>query len=363
VASEGNATALIAQGKDIWMATSGPARVYRVSTPAASGQALSPVFDSGRIARWGRFLTIGDEGSVRFSTRSGNTSTPDSTWSEWKSVTPGQGVTSPSARYLQWRSDLSGNASEVREVRVAYAEVNQAPQIDDFTAYPEPGKFYKGEISPRQDPVTQVLPGGTRVQYSAPAPPPGAPDVMPTWALGLRPLQWHATDPNGDPLVAKLEFRRAGASGWTLIDENLEASPYTWDTNGLPDGNYELRLTIDDSEREGEDALSDEMVIGPVTVDHSPPTLLGVEARAQGHDVVVTGEARDAGLYVGQVDVKIGNGDWMPARALDGLWDSPSERFEVRLSEIEAGDQTVWVRAADAVGNTATTVTHVTVRP
>ena len=52
-----------------------------------------------------------------------------------------------------------------------------------------------------------------------------------------------------------------------------------------------------------------------------------------------------------------------PARALDGLWDSPSERFEVRISDIEAGDQTVWVRAADAVGNTATTVTHVTVRP
>jgi hypothetical protein len=344
------------------MATSGPARVYRVSTQAASGEALSPVFDSGRIARWGRFLAIGDEGSVRFSTRSGNTSTPDSTWSDWKSVTPGTGVTSPAARYLQWRSELSGSSAAVREVRVAYAEVNQAPQIEDFTAYPEPGKFYKGEISPRQDPVTQVLPGGTRVQYSVPAPPPNAPDVMPTWALGLRPLQWHATDPNGDPLLAKLEYRKVGATAWTLIDGNLDASPYTWDTNGLEDGNYELRLTVDDSQREGTDGLSDQMVIGPVTVDHSPPTLLNIQTKVEGRDVIVTGEARDAGLYVGSVDVRVGGGDWLPARALDGLWDSPSERFEVRISEVEVGAQTVWIRAADAVGNTATITTRVTVK-
>jgi hypothetical protein len=363
VASEGNATALLASGKDLWMATSGPARVYRVTAQAARGQALSPVFDSGRIARWGRFLAIGDEGTVRFSTRSGNTSTPDSTWSDWRSVTPGQAVASPSARYLQWRSELSGGTSAVREVRVAYAEVNQAPEIDDFTAYPEPGKFYKGEISPRQDPVTQVLPGGTRVQYSTPAPPPGAPEVMPTWAVGLRPLQWHATDPNNDPLLARLEYRKVGTTGWTLIDENLDTSPYTWDTNGLPDGDYEVRLTVDDSQREGADALSDQMVIGPIAVDHSPPTLVGLEARAEGRDVVVTGEARDAGLYVGDVEVRVGNGDWLPARALDGLWDSPSERFEARITNVEAGVQTVWVRATDAVGNTATTTTHVTVKP
>jgi hypothetical protein len=363
VASEGNATALVANGKNLWMATSGPARVYRVSAQAATGQALSSVFDSGRIARWGRFLAIGDQGTVRFSTRSGNTSTPDSTWSEWQSVTPGQGVPSPSARYLQWRSELDGNTSTVREVRVAYAEVNQAPTIDDFTAYPEPGKFYKGEISPRQDPVTQVLPGGTRVQYSAPTPPPGAPDVMPTWALGLRPLQWHASDPNGDPLSSKLEYRKVGTSSWTLIDDNIDTSPYTWDTNGLADGNYEVRLTVDDSPREGADYLSDQMVIGPIIVDHTPPTLSGVEVRAEGHDVVITGEAHDDGLYVGDVEVRIGNGDWLPARAVDGLWDSPSERFQARVIEVDSGDQPVWVRAADAVGNTTTFATHVVVKP
>lgn len=363
VASEGNATALAVSGKSLWMATSGPARVYRVSTPAADGQALSPVFDSGRISHWGRFLPVGETGSVRFATRSGNTSTPDSTWSDWRSVTAGEPVGSPAARYLQWRSELSGGTATVREVRVAYAEVNQAPQIDDFTAYPEPGKFYKGELSPRQDPVTQVLPGGTRVQYSVPTPPPGAPEVMPTWAVGLRPLQWHASDPNGDPLLAKLEYRRVGDSGWTLIDENLDTSPYTWDTNGLPDGNYEVRLTIDDSQREGEDALTDQMVLGPVNVDHSPPTLLGVAARPEGRDVVVTGEAKDGGLYVGEVDVRVGASDWYPARALDGLWDSPNERFEVRIPDNEPGDQTVWVRASDAVGNTTTTVLHVTLKP
>src|SRR5204862_1698456 len=98
--------------------------------------------------------------------------------------------------------------ASLREMRVAYAEINQPPHIDEFTIYPEPGKFYKGEITPRQDPITQILPGGTRVQYSVPSPPPGAPDVMPTWAVGLRPLQWRASDPNGDALRARLDDRR-----------------------------------------------------------------------------------------------------------------------------------------------------------
>ena len=361
VAAEGNATALAPAADGLWLATSNPVRVYRVRAPATSGEARSAVFDAGRMSRWGRFLPLGVTGGARFATRSGNTSTPDSTWTDWQSAREGSPVPSPSARYLQWRAQLDG-AAAVREVRVAYAEVNQPPRIEEFTAYPEPGRYYRGEITPRQDPITQVLPGGTRVQYSVPSPPPGAPEIMPTWATGLRPLQWRTSDPNGDPVRARLDFRRVGTSAWTPIDDDIETPPYTWDTNGLAEGDYELRLTVSDADRQGEDGLSDELTISPLTVDHTPPTLSGVEARAQGREVRVTGEARDAGLYVAQVDVRVDNGDWRPARAVDGLWDAASERFEARLAELEPGDHQITVRAADAVGNLTTFVTHVVVR-
>jgi hypothetical protein len=362
VAAEGNATALAPAPDGLWMATSNPVRIYRVRAPATNGEARSAVFDAGRIARWGRFLPVGITGGARFATRSGNTSPPDSTWTDWQSARPGEAVPSPFARYLQWRSQLDGLAS-VREVRVAYGEINQPPHIEEFTAYPEPGRFYKGEIAPRQDPITQVLPGGTRVQYSVPSPPPGAPEIMPTWAIGLRPLQWRTTDPNGDPVRARLDYRRAGASAWSPIDDDIENPPYTWDTNGLAEGDYELRLTVTDRERQGDDGLEDQAILEPVTVDHTPPTLVGVAARPQGRDVRISGEARDGGLYVAQVDIRLDHGDWQPARASDGLWDAASERFEARLTDLEPGDHAIWVRAADAVGNSTTVATHVAIGP
>jgi hypothetical protein len=362
-AAEGNATALTSEGSELWMATSNPSRLYRVRTTASSGEARSDVFDAGRIARWGRFLALGNLSGARFATRSGNTSNPDSTWSEWQGLRADELVPSPSARYLQWRVDLSGNA-EVREVRIAYAEVNQAPHIDEFVVSPEPGKFYRGEITPRQDPVTQILPGGARVQYSTPSPPPGAPELLPVWARGLRPFNWKATDPNGDPMEYRLEFRKRGAATWSLIAEDIESPPYTWDTNPLEEGEYEVRLIASDRPREGEDALTDAALAGPVVVDHTPPTLSLLEARADAHDVIVRGEARDGGLYVSKVEVLVGDSeDWEPATAVDGLWDSPVERFTARVRGVAPGSYAVQVRAADAIGNLSVSTVHVVVGP
>jgi hypothetical protein len=361
-AAEGYATALAAVGPDLWMATAAPARLYRVRAPAASGEAESAVLDAARLARWGRFLALGDLAGVRFATRSGNGADPDSTWSDWLPVQPGAIVASPPARYLQWRAQLAGPAS-VREVRVAYAEVNQPPHIEEFTVQPEPGKFYAGEISPRQEPVTQILPGGQRVQYSTPSPLPGPPDVLPTWARGLRPIVWKASDPNGDPLAYKLEYRRAATADWVLMGEAIEASPFTWDCEGLEEGEYEVRLTASDEPRQGDDALTDELLSGPVVVDRTAPTLAALDVRPQGFAVTVRGEARDSGLYVAKVDVSVGEYDWALALADDGIWDGPAERFHVLITGLSPGVYPVRVRLADAVGNVAVFTHSVTVRP
>lgn len=361
-ATEGYATALAGDGSGLWMATAAPARLYRVRAPAARGEAESDVLDAARLARWGRFTALGELAAVRFATRSGNSSDPDSTWSDWQQARPGAAVASPAARYLQWRAQLAG-AGSVREVRVAYAEVNQPPRIEEFAVQPEPGKFYAGEISPRQEPVTQILPGGQRVQYSTPSPPPGPPDVLPTWARGLRPIAWKASDPNGDPLSYQLEYRRTGTAAWVLIGETVEASPFTWDTNGLEEGEYETRLTASDELRQGDDALTDEVLSGPVVVDNTPPTVAGLEVRSPGSAVTVRGEARDAGLYVAKVDVAVGEYDWALASADDGIWDGPAERFRVSVTGLPPGVYPVRVRVADAVGNVALFTSSVTVRP
>ena len=69
------------------------------------------------VATWGviRWRASSRPGEVEVVTRSGNTATPDETWSPWSkayTVANGERITRPNARYLQWRAVLkSGLAS------------------------------------------------------------------------------------------------------------------------------------------------------------------------------------------------------------------------------------------------------------
>jgi hypothetical protein len=72
----------------------------------ASGTFTSTVFDAGRTATWGIAswtANLPPNTSFVIQTRSGNTATPDATWSSWTTVANGGTVGSPSGRYLQYR--------------------------------------------------------------------------------------------------------------------------------------------------------------------------------------------------------------------------------------------------------------------
>ena len=96
---------------------------------------------------------------------------------------------------------------------------------------PQGAGFREGDLQPRSEPVTQTLPGGQRVEYSLPKP--AGQDALrelPTWARGLRTVQWKATDPNGDPLRYRVEVRPREREPWTEVGEDLDATSFTWDT-------------------------------------------------------------------------------------------------------------------------------------
>jgi hypothetical protein len=85
--------------------------VHLISYPS-SGTFTSVVYDAGRTATWGvanwsAKLPAGT--TITVQTRSGNTATPDSSWSAWASIINGEIVSSPSTRYLQYRVILTTN--------------------------------------------------------------------------------------------------------------------------------------------------------------------------------------------------------------------------------------------------------------
>jgi hypothetical protein len=76
----------------------------------ASGQFISSVFDSGKTATWGIaswVATLPAGTSILVETSSGNTATPDGTWSAWQAVSNGGTVVSPASRYIRYRLTLA----------------------------------------------------------------------------------------------------------------------------------------------------------------------------------------------------------------------------------------------------------------
>ena len=84
-------------------------------------------------------------------TRSGNTETPDDTWSAWSAAytnADGSPITSPKARYLQWRAVLTGKGDGpvLTSVTAAYLQRNLRPQVRTITVHP-PGIVFQKPFS------------------------------------------------------------------------------------------------------------------------------------------------------------------------------------------------------------------------
>ena len=75
----------------------------------SGGTFVSKVFDATRVATWGTATftgTLPAGTSILIETSTGNTATPDATWSSWQAVGSGGAIQSPAARYIRYRITL-----------------------------------------------------------------------------------------------------------------------------------------------------------------------------------------------------------------------------------------------------------------
>ena len=99
--NEGEATRLLAETGEIYAASGGAGRLYKIgSVLSARGEYESPVHDAGTVSRWGRLSSRTEGSTVAFRTRTGNSSRPDNTWSEWSAVSAEGLIASPNARFI-----------------------------------------------------------------------------------------------------------------------------------------------------------------------------------------------------------------------------------------------------------------------
>jgi hypothetical protein len=362
----GQVTALARDGGDgVIAVTSNPARVYALDAAAATkGTFLSKVKDAETAARWGRVSWEGTapaQTSVRLETRAGNTDRPDSTWTDWRPVPPGPGGDSghtDRARYFQVRVTLEGKDGAtpvVETVSAAYLQRNLPPVVRSITVH-GPGEAFQKPISVSGDPEILGLDpasvGDRTAGHGSTSSPPAIAFSRKLYQRGLRTFSWQADDPNGDTLSYDVLYRGVGDERWRPLRQALDEPVIAWDTTTVPNGRYVLRVVASDAPANppslAETAFRDS---ASFDIDNTPPAIAGAYDAARR---LVQATVRDE-TSVRRLDFSLDGGRWEEAQPMDGIADSPEERFEIAVPPATAaGPRMVVLRATDRLGNVST---------
>jgi hypothetical protein len=362
--NEGETTRLLSSDHSVLAATSNMGRIFRLGeTPGASGSYEAPVHDSGTASRWGSLNWRADAPAgctVRFRTRSGNSVKPDRTWSDWSEPltdASGSRITSPNARYIQWKAELAGGAGAtpvLDSITLAYLPQNSPPVVKSINvvmqsvaasqtarqAATSPSSAYSVTVSDTGD-VNTAAPAGTPTQ------------TLPRAASQQITVAWQAEDPDGDRLVYAAYFRGEGETQWKLLRGDTHDNSVTFDADVLADGKYFFRVVASDREANPPaTAREGQLVSAPVMIDNTPPVVAIAVVRHSGSAAHIEFEATDAASPLRRCEYSLDAASWVPVAAADGVIDSLREKFVLDLTGLAPGEHLLVIRAADSANNT-----------
>ncbi len=348
---EGQISTLATNGKNLFATSSNQGKVYRLGAETeAEGSYESTILNAKASAAWGR-IWWRSIGNVALQTRSGNTEKADETWSDWSANYAdhkGAQVSSPKAKYLQWRAILKG-AATLSEVNVSYLARNIAPEVLSIQILPT-------NVGLLANPPVQIDPnielsGLNPVDFGLPPifniPPRKA------YLRGARSLQWTAEDRNGDKLEYDVYYREITETNFKLLDENLADNFFTIDGAALADGRYIFKIVAKDSLSNPNNlSLSGEKISEPFDIDNTPPTVSAVGTpNINGDKARIIFEATDSASFLNRAEYSVNGSDWQAVFADDGISDSPKESYTLEIPLKTTGEYTVALRVFDVNGN------------
>jgi hypothetical protein len=356
--TEGQISSFLARGDQVYAVSSNQGKLLRFGKElVTSGTYESSVRDAKLIATWGRVFWRGT-GSVELQTRTGNGERPDSTWSEWSPGyrnPEGNQISSPRARFIQWRAMLRSapaapSPTWMEDVSIAYLPRNVAPEVLSIAALPV-GIGLQSVVQMQVDPNVESS-GLDPSLFGAVA------QVPPRrlFQRGARSFQWQAEDRNGDTLEYAVSYRALNENTFRLLRDKLRDNFYTIDGATLADGRYIIKITASDAaDNPVGQALSGERLSEAVDIDNTPPAvkLIG-PPQIRPERVAAVFDVEDATGKVKRADASIDGAPWSPIFPDDGIADSGSERYTLSFGSLAAGEHTISLRAFDISGNVGT---------
>jgi hypothetical protein len=375
-------------GGKLFLAAANPGKVFTLGPEnETEGTYESQPFDAHIFSLWGRTVWWGEHfaaanaaaaARIAIYARSGNTSDPDSNWSDWAGpyANPsGDKLDCPAARFVQWKAVLRGGsgaaAPAIDWFTIAYLPKNISPEVTAI-AVQDPGVRVQGISLPPAGPGPQAP-----AQLRMPQPPPSASSAnaafnvttIPTMSLsagashfdpipqgfsqkGFESVLWTAEDANDDQLEFAVYFRGENETSWKLLKDKLDTRFYSWDTTSMPDGAYYLKIVASDapSNPSGE-GLSSERESDRFVVDNTPPSIAQLTAESVSAGVRVRFQASAPVSFIARAQYSLDAGDWTLVFPAGGLSDAPRENYDFQLQKISIGEHTVTVRVYDQFEN------------
>ncbi|MDD5543202.1 MAG: hypothetical protein PHX83_08510 [Acidobacteriia bacterium] len=360
--NEAQVSRLIRRGNEVFAATSNIGKLYQLgpSMPAL-GQVESEIKDTQSVSRWGVISWQGDAPSgtsIRFFTRSGNSENPDATWSDWSGAytrSDGEQITSPAARFIQWKGELRGSgqaAPSLDLVSVAYLPQNVRPVIQSVKVTPQglpPLRHPAGSAEGSSSDV-EAKTGTTSVES------PGTITVTafasPTLSRSRVTLSWQAEDKDHDIMEYSVYLRGLQEKNWRLLKKDLRESSYGLDPETLPDGKYRFKVVASDAlSNPAGAALTTEMESEVFTIDNTPPKVEPTGQSVDPGSLTVHFRASDEQSPLRRAEYALDSGRWQMLTSDDGLVDSKFEEFTVHAEALSPGEHVVTLRVYDSSGN------------
>ncbi len=341
---------------EVLVGTSNSGNLYRLNSVLGDeGYFVSEVIDATVSSKWGAVhWEAGQAGSAGISiqTRSGNTAEPDQTWSEWSGRYTnelGQNITSPPARFIQIKATLTRKAGqkapELYNVSLSYLQKNVAPQIQQVKVH-TPGEYYPD--SPSQTKTNRLAADGEEPSNGFQNNSVG----RKLHRKGFRSVSWVALDNNGDKMSYDLYYKGTDETVWKTLAVEMLGVVYSWDSELMPDGRYEIKLVAkDDLSNPPDMVLSSDKVSQPFVIDNSGPQVSELAVKSHGKKITLSFSVQDKLSPVESVEFAVNAEDWKLVYPDDGICDSKRESFTMELPGPVAKEATFVIKATDAIGN------------
>ncbi len=296
--------------------------------PSSKGSYTSDIFNLGIQSRAGRLYwdsINGNTPSISLFVRSGNTASPDPTWTEWSppfTDNNNSNINRNGYKYFQIKVNLN-SASGVK-----------SPAISGFRFF-----YVQKNLKPEIKKININLPIQPKKNANQKKP------VM--WKKNTLDISWKADDPNKDELKYSLFLKKSSGKVWIEFRKDITTSKTELNTELYEDGKYTLKIVTDDSLSNSPDTFrSDIMESQKFTIDSTAPVLSDFQRPGE----FVTFRVNDKVSIISKVQYSFSGEKWYPLNPEDKINDSKSESFKLSKRFLK-GKKLIFFKITDEYNN------------